>query len=473
MDFNLPETATAVRDGVAAIGARYDHSYWDRCEQDKRWPAEVWAELAKGGWLGLCVPQEYGGGGQGLLDLAVATETLSSSGAGSGSSFIYLLTPGFGALTISTHGTEEQKRELLPGLAAGELQTCFAITEPDAGSDALRITTQARRDGSDFLVRGQKVWITGVQRADYMLLVTRTIPAADAKSRTSGFTVLLVDVKEAAAAGTLTYQPIPKLGWNTAPSNMVFLDDVRVPSHRVLGEVDRGFAVLWDILNPERIIVAASAVGAATAALEADVRLRARARGLRPSDRREPGDRLPARADQGQDGTCQADDLQGGLAVRQASAVRERGQHCQTDRHPGVVGSGRPRLPDVRRDGLFAGLPGCPDVPRREDRADSTGNGRADPGPHRYARTWAPPHILNGCRALSSRAGLSLPRAQAAVLCGCAIRRSGAVGRQRSALAVVRVAFVAKGAHALADVGAGELEELERERRVEGRPGLP
>jgi acyl-CoA dehydrogenase len=268
MDFNLPETATAVRDGVAAIGARYDHSYWDRCEQDKRWPAEVWAELAKGGWLGLCVPQEYGGGGQGLLELAVATETLSSSGAGSGSSFIYLLTPGFGALTISTHGTEEQKRELLPGLAAGELQTCFAITEPDAGSDALRITTQARRDGSDFLVRGQKVWITGVQRADYMLLVTRTIPAAEAKPRTSGFTVLLVDVKEAATAGTLTYQPIPKLGWNTAPSNMVFLDDVRVPSHRVLGEVDRGFAVLWDILNPERIIVAASAVGAAIAALE-------------------------------------------------------------------------------------------------------------------------------------------------------------------------------------------------------------
>ncbi len=268
MDFNLPETATAVREGVAAIGARYDHSYWDRCEQDKRWPAEVWAELAKGGWLGLCVPQEYGGGGQGLLELAVATETLSSSGAGSGSSFIYLLTPGFGALTISTHGTEEQKRELLPGLAAGELQTCFAITEPDAGSDALRITTQARRDGSDFLVRGQKVWITGVQRADYMLLVTRTIPAAEAKPRTSGFTVLLVDVKEAATAGTLTYQPIPKLGWNTAPSNMVFLDDVRVPSHRVLGEVDRGFAVLWDILNPERIIVAASAVGAAIAALE-------------------------------------------------------------------------------------------------------------------------------------------------------------------------------------------------------------
>ncbi len=268
MDFNLPETAAAVREGVAEIGAHHDGSYWDRCEQDKRWPEEVWADLAKGGWLGLCVPQDYGGGGQGLLELAVATETLSASGAGAAASVIYLLTPCFGALTITRHGTGEQKRELLPRLAAGQLETCFAITEPDAGSDSLQITTHARRDGSDFLVRGQKIWISGVQRAGYMLLVTRTIPAAEAKPRTSGLTVLLVDVKEATAAGTLTYQPIPKLGWNTVPSNIVFLDDVRVPAHRVLGEVDQGFAVLWDILNPERIIVAASAVGGADAALE-------------------------------------------------------------------------------------------------------------------------------------------------------------------------------------------------------------
>jgi acyl-CoA dehydrogenase len=268
MDFNLPDTATAVREGVAEIGKRHDRAYWDRCENDKRWPEEIWADLAKGGYLGLCVPQEYGGGGQGLLELAIATETLSASGAGSGASFIYLLTPGFGALTITRHGTDEQKRELLPRLAAGQLETCFAITEPDAGSDSLQLTTHARRDGSDFRVRGQKIWISGLQRADYMLLVTRTIPAAEAKPRTSGFTVLLVDVREATAAGTLTYQPIPKLGSNTIPSSMVFLDDVRVPAHRVLGEVDQGFTVLWDILNPERIIVAASAVGGADAALE-------------------------------------------------------------------------------------------------------------------------------------------------------------------------------------------------------------
>ena len=268
MDFNLPESAIAVRAGVGAIGARHDRAYWDRCEEDKRWPEEVWAELAKGGWLGLAVPQEYGGAGQGLLELAVAAETLAASGAGAGASFIYLLSPGFGALTISRHGTAEQRRELLPRLAAGQLETCFAITEPDAGSDSLNITTHARRDGSDFVVRGQKIWISGVQRADYMLLVTRTIPAAEAKPRSSGFTVLLVDVKEAAAAGTLSYQPIRKLGSNIIPSNTVFLDDVRVPADHVLGQADLGFAVLWDILNPERILVAASAAGSAAAALD-------------------------------------------------------------------------------------------------------------------------------------------------------------------------------------------------------------
>jgi acyl-CoA dehydrogenase len=174
---------------------------------------------------------------------------------------MYLLTPAFGGLTIARHGTEEQKRAFLPGIAAGEIETCFAITEPDAGSNAMNITTQARRDGDGFVVHGQKIWISGVERADHLVLVTRTIPAAEAKPRTSGFTVLLVDVKRAVTDGTLTYRPIPKLGTNTVASSMVFLDGVRVPADRVLGEVDQGFAVLWDILNPERILAAAGGVG--------------------------------------------------------------------------------------------------------------------------------------------------------------------------------------------------------------------
>jgi acyl-CoA dehydrogenase len=171
-------------------------------------------------------------------------------------------------MTLTRHGTEEQRLELLPGVADGSTQFCMALTEPDAGSNAIEIATMARRDGDDFLVRGQKIWISGVENADWMLAVTRTIPAAEARPRTNGFTLLLIDVKEAVAAGTLSYTPIPKLGGNIVTSSQVFLDDVRVPASRVLGGVDRGFEVLWDVLNPERILAAAGGVGSAEAALD-------------------------------------------------------------------------------------------------------------------------------------------------------------------------------------------------------------
>ncbi|MGW0811335.1 acyl-CoA dehydrogenase family protein [Nonomuraea sp. NPDC002799] len=271
MDFSLPDSAQAVLRGIGDICARYDLDYWQRCESEKRWPQEVWEELAKGGWLGLAVPEEHGGGGQGLLELAVATETLAASGAAGGSAFTYVLTPGFGALTIARHGTAAQRADLLPRLATGEVETCFALTEPDAGSNSLAISTSARRDGGEFVINGQKIWITGVQRATWMLLVTRTIPAADARPRTNGLTVFLVNVPEAVAAGRLTYRPIPKLGANTTPSNMVFFDDLRVPAANVVGEVDGGAAVLWDILNPERVLLAASALGSAEVALRVAV----------------------------------------------------------------------------------------------------------------------------------------------------------------------------------------------------------
>ncbi len=267
MDFDLPESAVAVRDGVAAVAAKYDHAYWSRCEDEKRYPTELYRDLADGGWLGLSVPEEYGGGGQGLLETAIACEALCASG-GTAGAFIYVLNPGFGATTLARHGTEEQKQQILPGLASGDVQFSFGLTEPDAGSNAIEISTSARRDGDDFLIKGQKVWISNVERADWMVAVTRTIPAAEATPRTAGFTLLLVDVKEALAAGTLSYTPIPKMGSNILYSSQVFFDDVRVPAHRVLGEVDEGFRVLWDVLNPERIIAAAGGVGSADAALD-------------------------------------------------------------------------------------------------------------------------------------------------------------------------------------------------------------
>ena len=211
-------------------------------------------------------PRAVRRGRAGLLETAVACETLCASG-GTAGSFFYVLNPGFGVTTLARHGTEEQKQQILPGLASGDIQFSFGLTEPDAGSNAIEISTSARLDGDDFLIKGQKVWISNVERADWMVAVTRTIPASEAKPRTSGFTMFLVDVKEALAAGTLSYTPIPKMGSNILYSSQVFFDDVRVPAHRVLGEVDEGFRVLWDVLNPERIIAAAGGVGGADAAL--------------------------------------------------------------------------------------------------------------------------------------------------------------------------------------------------------------
>jgi acyl-CoA dehydrogenase len=266
VDFDLPESAIAVRDGVAAVAARYDHAYWSRCEEQHEFPTEAWRDLADGGWIGLCVPEEYGGGGAGMLELAIACETLAASG-GTAGIFLYILTPGFGAMTLARHGTAGQKQAILPGVATGDVQFCLALTEPDAGSNALAITTSARRDGHDFVLQGQKTWISGVENADWMLVVTRTTPLADARPRTAGFTLFLVDVTQALAEGTLTYHPIPKLGGNVVTSSQVFLDGVRVPASSVVGTVDEGFGVLWDVLNPERILAAAGGVGGAEAAL--------------------------------------------------------------------------------------------------------------------------------------------------------------------------------------------------------------
>jgi acyl-CoA dehydrogenase len=267
VDFDLPDSAIAVREGVSAIAAKYSHQYWSRCDHEHRFPQEAYDDLAAGGWFGLAVPEEYGGGGQGMLELAVANETLCASG-GTAGTFFYITTPGFGGMTITRHGTDEQKARVLPGLATGQSQFCLALTEPDAGSNAIEISTSARREGDEFVIRGQKVWISNVENATWMVAVTRTIPAADARPRTSGFTLFLVDVKEALSAGTLSYTPIPKMGSNILHSSQVFFDDVRVPAENVIGTVDQGFSVLWDVLNPERILAAAGGVGAADAAIQ-------------------------------------------------------------------------------------------------------------------------------------------------------------------------------------------------------------
>jgi acyl-CoA dehydrogenase len=212
MDFTLSDSALAVHEGVSKLCRDYGVDYWSECERNARFPTELWGELADGGWLGLCIPEAHGGAGQGLFEMTVAVEVLAAGGGGLQASFLQVNTCGFGALTLTRHGTEEQKQALLPGMARGEIEFAFALTEPDAGTNALRIATEATPDGTDYVIRGQKIWITGVERAHWMAVVTRTTPYKDAKPRTNGLTIFLVDVKEAIANGTLQVRSIPKLG---------------------------------------------------------------------------------------------------------------------------------------------------------------------------------------------------------------------------------------------------------------------
>ena len=271
MDFELPDTAIAVRDGVAAVAAKYDNAYWSRCEEEHRFPQEAYDDLAAGGWIGLAVPEEYGGGGQGMLELAVANETLCASG-GTAGTFFYVTTPGFGSMTLTRHGTEEQKQRILPGLATGESQFCLALTEPDAGSNAIEITTSARRDGDDFLIRGP-------EGLDLQRRAGRVDgrghphdPGRRRQAAHAGFTLFLVDVKEALAAGTPHLHADPEDGQQhpVTParcSSTTCASRPRTSSARSTP----GFGVLWDVLNPERILAAAGGVGSAQAALDVAV----------------------------------------------------------------------------------------------------------------------------------------------------------------------------------------------------------
>lgn len=260
---DLPERAVVVQRGVRDVAARFDARYWSDCDAERRFPEELWRALAGGGWLGLCVPEEYGGAGLGLLEMAVAVEELAAAGGGTGASFLYVLTPGFGAMTVSRHGTPAQRDMILPALARGDAEFCFALTEADTGSDAMQAKTSVREDGGDLVVSGQKLWISGVERARWMLVVAREVR----ENVRPALTLVLVDVAEAVATGSLHYTPIEKMGQHYIQSSTVFLDDVRVPRDRVLGERGGGATVLWDVLNPERILAAAGAVGHASLAL--------------------------------------------------------------------------------------------------------------------------------------------------------------------------------------------------------------
>ncbi len=265
MDFAPTQEQVALRQAVHDLVARYDVAYWAAKDREHAFPTEYWTALGEHGWLGTAIPEQYGGAGLGMLEMAMVVEESCRSGAGSTAAQLFMLTPVFGAISILKHGSEAQRRAYLPRIAAGEIDFCMALTEPEAGSNTLATRTTAREtpDGG-WVISGQKIWISGVDVADYMLVIARTTPADQVRKRTEGLSLFVVDARTKGITST----PIEKVGTQCIRSDTVFFDDVVVPGDALLGVRDAGWHHLLDTLNSERIVTAAGCVAAGDLALD-------------------------------------------------------------------------------------------------------------------------------------------------------------------------------------------------------------
>jgi acyl-CoA dehydrogenase len=246
---------------VRELASRFDDAYWAERDARHEFPWGFYQVFADGGWLGIAIPEEYGGSGLGITEASLLLEEIAASGAAmNGCSALHLTI--FGLNVLVKHGREEQRREVLPDAAAGRLHVCFGVTEPNAGTDTSRISTFARRDGDGYVVRGQKVWTSKAGESQKMLLLARTTPREEVARPTDGLSLFLMDM-----GPPVGLRPIGKMGRNAVASYEVFLDDVRVPASARIGEEGLGFRYLLDGLNPERIMLAHEALGIGRAAL--------------------------------------------------------------------------------------------------------------------------------------------------------------------------------------------------------------
>lgn len=264
MDFALTEAQEAIRKEVAALARSFGWEYWREKDRKAEYPTEFVEAFARAGWLGLVIPEAYGGAGLGVLEAVLMLEAVCASGAGlSGASPIHFAV--FPPLPIIRYGSEALKARVLPGIAAGTLRLAFGVTEPNAGSDTSRIETLARREGAGWVITGRKIWTSNARYSQKVLLLARTTPYHEVGPRKlEGLTLFVADLDPAA----VTLREIDKLGRAAVDSNELVIEGLRVSDADVVGEVGRGFYHLLDSLNPERILVAAEAVGIGRAALD-------------------------------------------------------------------------------------------------------------------------------------------------------------------------------------------------------------
>ena len=255
--FTESDERQTLRKEVAKLAGNYGREYFTRCAQNGEKTTDLWLAIGKAGYLGINIPEEYGGGGGGIGDVAAVCEELAAQGC---PLLMMVVSPAICGTVISRYGTEEQKQKWLPGICDGTETMAFAITEPDAGTNSHNITTTARRDGDEWLLKGQKIYISGMDEAKNVLVVSRTEDARTGKLKPCLFVV-------PTDAPGLSFTPIPMEIVSPELQFQVFIDDVRLPADALVGDEDGGLVQLFAGLNPERITVAAFSIGTARFAL--------------------------------------------------------------------------------------------------------------------------------------------------------------------------------------------------------------
>ncbi|TAK72606.1 MAG: acyl-CoA dehydrogenase [Betaproteobacteria bacterium] len=263
MDFSLTQQQESIRAAIEKICARFGDEYWLEKDRTGDFPSDLHQALARDGWLGICIPEEYGGSGLGITEAMVIMQAISQSGAGmSGASAVHMNI--FGLNPVVVFGTEAQKKRMLPPLVRGEQKACFAVTEPNTGLNTTQLKTKAERRGDHYLLNGAKVWISTAQVADKMLILTRTTPLEEVKKHTHGLSLFYTDLDRR----FIDVRLIDKMGRKAVDSNELFIDGLKVPVDDLIGEEGLGFEYILHGMNPERILIAAEAVGLGRVALK-------------------------------------------------------------------------------------------------------------------------------------------------------------------------------------------------------------
>jgi acyl-CoA dehydrogenase len=265
MDFELTNAQQEIVNGARALCQRFPDEYWRGHDARHEFPHDFYKAVADAGFLGVAIPEEYGGSGLGITEAALVMREVAYAGAMNAASSVHLGI--FGLTPLVVHGTEELKRRYLPRVVSGELHVAFAVTEPDAGNDITHIKTFARREGDNYVINGRKVFTTKAQEAHKMLLLTRTTPADKVTKKTDGMTLFFADLDRDA----VEVRELLKLGRHAVDTNMLFIDNLKVSASDLVGQEGRGFHTLLDGLNPERILIAAEAVGIGRRAIDCAV----------------------------------------------------------------------------------------------------------------------------------------------------------------------------------------------------------